>query len=366
MHRKSKILVVDDEPNNLTLIRVLLSSDYEVSLVPSGRKALDILDKVQPDLILLDIMMPEMNGYEVCRRIKNRHEMQDIPIIFVTAMSEIEDEEKGFELGAVDYITKPIKPSIFKARVKAHLALQREKILLKENIRLRGDVERITRHDLKSPLNGIINYPLIIKSGENISEKQQGQLDKIVQLGRKMLNMINLSLDLYKMEHDTYEVKLEEVDLMMVFNEIVDESKIRLKTKQLTINRVINGRPVDESTQFFMNSEKLLVYSMLSNLFKNAVEASPIKEVITFAMTHGESLSFSIHNQGSVPVQIRDRFFEKYATAGKSGGTGLGTYSARLIAETLGGQISLETSDENGTTVQVSFSQSKQLFQNNH
>lgn len=173
--------------------------------------------------------------------------------------------------------------------------------------------------------------------------------------GRKILNMINMSMDLYKMEQGIYKLKPENVDLVKIFNKIIDEMKICLKVKRLRVGVLIGSDPAGESDQFILNSEKLLLYSMLSNLFKNAVEASPKNEEITFAMNHGESLSVSIHNQGAVPEDIRDTFFEKYTTYGKSGGTGLGTYSARLIAETLGGKISLDTSEENGTTISIFF-----------
>lgn len=241
------------------------------------------------------------------------------------------------------------------ARVNAHLSLQREKRLLKENMRLREDVERITRHDLKSPLNGIINYPYLIKSGGNLSEKQENQLDKIVQLGRKMLNLINISLDLYKMEQGTYTVNQENVNLLDVLAEILDENRIRLKTKQLHIELLVNGNAAAEGDDFFVQGENLLFYSMFSNLFKNAVEASPRRETITIEMSHGEKSSISLHNRGFVPEEIHDTFFEKYTTSGKSEGTGLGTYSARLITETLGGQIALRTSEEDGTAIRIIF-----------
>lgn len=365
MTEAKTILLVDDTPDNISLLNGLLRESYKTKIATNGEKALKIaFSDAPPDLILLDIMMPGMDGYEVCRRLKADEKTEDIPVIFLTAKVQMKDEKKGLELGAVDYITKPISPPILLARVRTHLrlkeaadVLKRQNQLLLENAQLREDVERITRHDIKSPLNGIINYPTMIKSGGGLSEKQENQLNKIVQLGRKLLNMINLSLDLYKMEHGTYEVTPVEVDVVMVLNEIVDESKIRLKSKRLTIHKLIDGINIGESTQFILSSEKLLLYSMLSNLFKNAVEASPKKEIITLSLQGGEYRSVSIHNQGAVPEEIRDTFFEKYATAGKSGGTGLGTYSARLIAETLGGQISLDTSKENGTTIHINFPQ---------
>ena len=119
------ILVVDDTPDNLSLMRELLKDDYQVQLANGGERALKLAAMVpRPDLILLDIMMPGMDGYEVCRRLKSDAATRDIPVVFLTAKSEIEDETKGLEMGAVDYITKPISPPIVLVRVKNHLALK--------------------------------------------------------------------------------------------------------------------------------------------------------------------------------------------------------------------------------------------------
>ncbi|HEU4775681.1 MAG TPA: two-component system response regulator [Telluria sp.] len=122
---KKTILVVDDTPDNLTLISGLLEDSYEVTVAISAARALTIANSARaPDLILLDVMMPEMDGYEACRRLKGNPATRDIPVIFLTARSDIEDEEKGFELGAGDYIAKPISPPILMARVKAQLAIK--------------------------------------------------------------------------------------------------------------------------------------------------------------------------------------------------------------------------------------------------
>ncbi|MCX7092542.1 MAG: two-component system response regulator [Methylobacter sp.] len=122
---KATILVVDDTPDNLSLMSNLLKGDYKVKIANNGEKALKIsLSDSPPDLILLDIMMPDMDGYEVCRQLKRHPKTMDIPVIFLTAKAEVEDEKKGLELGAVDYITKPISPPIVMARVKNHLALK--------------------------------------------------------------------------------------------------------------------------------------------------------------------------------------------------------------------------------------------------
>ena len=123
--KKATILVVDDVPDNLVLMSSMLKNDYQVKVANSGEKALKIaMSDLPPDLILLDIMMPGMDGYEVCQRLKRDPRTMNIPVVFVTAKTEEEDEKKGLELGAIDYITKPISPPIVLARVKNHLALK--------------------------------------------------------------------------------------------------------------------------------------------------------------------------------------------------------------------------------------------------
>ncbi len=120
---KQVILIVDDTPENLDVLKGILTPDYMVKAATNGKLALKIAQTQKPDLILLDIMMPEMDGYEVCRSLKSNPETTTIPIIFVTAITDAKDEEKGLATGAVDYLTKPVHPSIVKARVKTHLSL---------------------------------------------------------------------------------------------------------------------------------------------------------------------------------------------------------------------------------------------------
>ncbi|MES2128773.1 MAG: two-component system response regulator [Pseudomonadota bacterium] len=144
--RKPVVLVVDDTPENLSLMSDLLSDDYTVKVAPSGARALKIArSDTPPDLILLDIMMPEMDGYEVCRQLQADPKTAIVPIIFLTAKSQVEDEQRGFDLGAVDYITKPVSPPIVLARVKTHLALKASSDFLRDqNAYLEQEVERRT------------------------------------------------------------------------------------------------------------------------------------------------------------------------------------------------------------------------------
>lgn len=166
LESKPSILVVDDTPANLTLMTGLLQNDYQVRAATSGEKALKIaFSDNPPDLILLDIMMPEMDGHEVCRRLKADDKTREIPVIFLTAMSEVEDEEKGLNLGAVDYITKPVSPPIALVRIRSHLALYqslRSLELTKETIRKQADQLKLLNSGLEKRV-----------------EDQDGQLDRL-------------------------------------------------------------------------------------------------------------------------------------------------------------------------------------------
>ena len=356
--RACKILAVDDTETNIDLLLDALGDDFDVRVAMNGQEALEDIQEEPPDLVLLDIMMPEMDGYEVCEKLKADDSTMDIPVIFLTAMNKDLDEAKGLSLGAVDYVTKPFNPELVKARVRnqLELKLQRDELkkqnqILLEIAQLKADIERITQHDLKGPLNGIINFPALVLNGENLTENQKSYLDKTIKLGRKMLMMINLSLDLYKMESKTYKLSPVPVNVLAIINDILAENAVMIDSDELVINITIDGQPADENSDFTVNGEELLFYSMLSNTIKNAIEASDDEDTITISLAQSGSKTINVHNQGVVPEDIRDTFFEKYATSGKSSGTGLGTYSAKLIAETQGGSVSLQTSEADGTSI---------------
>ena len=152
---KPIVLVVDDTETNIDVMLDILADQYEVSVALDGESAIEIAMEEQPDIILLDIMMPGMDGYEVCQQLQQRQESRDIPIIFVTAKNEVEDETKGFALGAVDYITKPISPAVTKARIKTHIqlkqaqeAIKNQNHILEEKVQHRTTELRETQLDI--------------------------------------------------------------------------------------------------------------------------------------------------------------------------------------------------------------------------
>ncbi len=155
---KATILVVDDTPENIDILVGILGEEYKVRVAIDGPKALELIAKKAPDLILLDVMMPGMNGYEVCERLKQNSLTCHIPVIFVTALADVADETQGFELGAVDYITKPVSASIVKARVKTHLALYDQQRLLEEEVRKRTKELEQTRFEIIHRLGRAAEY----------------------------------------------------------------------------------------------------------------------------------------------------------------------------------------------------------------
>ncbi len=221
--------------------------------------------------------------------------------------------------------------------------------------RLREDVERMTRHDLKSPLTAVLTLPQLLRRDGNLTERQSDMLSLMQHAGYRMLNMINQSLDLFRMERGAYELTPAKVDLLPILDNIAGELHGMLEACRLTLSVVVRGRPRAPEDAFEVRGEEMLLYTMLSNLVKNALEASPEGARVTVTLTDGRALDVAIANAGAVPEKIRGHFFEKYATAGKKDGTGLGAYGAKLIAETHGAAIAMTTSEAAGTTVTVSF-----------
>ncbi len=221
--------------------------------------------------------------------------------------------------------------------------------------KLKEDVERINRHDLKSPLVSIIAITQLMSSDMGLSKVNRSCVENIESSCYRMLQQINMTLDLYKMETDSYRFTPNPVDLLHTLDTVLDEIGFLAEDKHLDVRIFIHGRQRNKGDHFHILAEPVSAFALISNLVKNAFEAAPINTPITITLQHNETdILFSIHNFGAIPKGIRNTFFSKYTTSGKEGGTGLGTYSARLIAKTFGGDVWFLTSETNGTTLVVS------------
>lgn len=341
--KKSTVLIVDDIPTNIEVLAGVLKDEYAIKVAISGRKALEIADAFHIDLILLDIMMPAMDGFETCRQLKANPTTAHIPIIFLSARDGSEDVVAGLRLGAVDYVSKPADPTILKARLSAHLLLatamqdiKRQNELLVENARLREDVERITRHDLKSPIAVALHGSQALLAGA-LSEAQREQAHMIETASENALEMINRTLDVYKMEQGSYQAALQVFDLGELLARVCRHAAIASGGSEVTVQ-------FEPPEDVMCLGEPLLCYSMFSNMLKNAIEASPPAGRVSVNIAPGYgNLHVMIDNAGEVPAAAREHFFEKYAPSDKVGGSGLGTYSIRLMAEVQGGSVSMDT-----------------------
>lgn len=355
--RPPTILIVDDTPDNLHLLSRLFKEEYSVRIANNGEKALNVCcSDDPPDLVLLDIMMPDMDGFEVAQRMREHPSAENIPVIFVTAMDGDDARMKGLELGAVDFVTKPIDPAVLKPRVRNFMRyvalrkqLQADYDGMLEAARLREDVEHITRHDLKGPLAGVIGLIQSLADDESTSPgKQKEQLRLIEETALQVLDMINLSSELFKIETGRFKLDAKPVNIGDILRRIVGISGTSFAGKNLSVTMETGIPDGKEMPQAF--GDAMLCYSLFQNLVKNACEAAPEGSKVSVALNDQDPLRIVIENRGAVPEEIRGRFFDKFVTNGKIGGTGLGTYSAKLLAEAQAGQIMLDVSDERDTT----------------
>ncbi|MEZ9701815.1 response regulator [Vibrio sp. 10N.261.46.E12] len=349
---KYSILIVDDEPNNITVLTELLKKDFSLQACLSGEKALKICSKeTLPDLILLDIMMPEMDGLMVCEKLKNNPLTEHIPIIFISALSQTKDVIKGLSMGAVDYIAKPISPEITRARIDTHIeqVRQREKMALQldtmiENMRLKEDMERITHHDLKNPLS------VIMSAVDSLQDKQsysQQEIDFISESACTMKDMIDQQMIIHQLENNSTERELLSINALEFFNKILYGQKGKCKK-----NNVFIRYHIAKVVSFLGN--QVLCFNLFNNLIANAIEASTAGSEITITSEQVEDhVVFHIHNEGVIPAKVQARFFDKFITHGKEKGTGLGTYSAKLSALAQGGDVSFSSTKKDGTTLTV-------------
>jgi len=218
----------------------------------------------------------------------------------------------------------------------------------KQAEQLRADVESITRHDLRSPLAGVISFAELLREESDLQPDQREMVDSIVGGGYKVLALLNSSLDLYRMEQGLFELMAKPVILRDVLERVlVDLTGL---AGRHNVELVLDGG----SDQGEVLGDELLCYSLFANLVLNALEASPRGAAVRVRLdAENGGVRVSVHNRGEVPEDVRERFFEKYATSGKRKGTGLGTYSARLITRVHGGDIGFTTSRGEGTTVWV-------------
>lgn len=349
---KPVLLVVDDVPENCHALVGMLKDDYQVHSANSGELALKMLDSGRtPDVIVLDMVMPDMDGYEVCRRIKANPATAGMPVILLSATGESDDVTRAFALGAADCVGKPVDPAVLRARINTQLRLSHTLAELRHHLQLRDDVDRMAQHDLKSPIAGIIGFSSSLLADPTLTPDHKEVIKHIEHAAYNVLDMVHLSLSLYKMENGSYTFHPSTVDLTALLGRIVRENASELAKRKLGVQLLSQGAIIESLPAVFIMGDELLCYSMFHNLFRNAMEAAAENTAIRLALEVEDSKAcVFLTNDGVVPQEMRSTFFDKFSTSGKPGGVGLGTFAARLIAQAQRGEIAMHTSDAQYTT----------------
>ncbi|MEM9953125.1 MAG: hybrid sensor histidine kinase/response regulator [Chloroflexota bacterium] len=363
----ASVLVVDDNPTNIDLLSNMLQRfDHTVYTASNGHTALEIVAKKLPDIVLLDISMPEMDGYDVCRHIKADEATQDIPVIFISALDDTQNMLDGFEVGAVDYITKPFKYREVLARINTQVTLmrqQREIQALRENEK--QQYERMAQlqrqfigsatHDLKNPLFVISGYADMIE----MLGRQQGnqQLLSFVESIRrgtnKMSDLVYDILDLLQLESKT-RLDRELVDLQDLLETIVRDMQMRATKKDITLTL----HPIDKSPT--LNLDRRRINRVLDNLISNAIKYTPTGGAVD-VKTHitQQSVQIDIQDTGlGIPSDELATIFEPFQRVNTEEhmaqeGTGLGLSIVKTLVEQHGGSITVESTMGEGSCFSV-------------
>ncbi len=364
--RPANILVVDDTPANLKLLAGMLKErGYRVRPVPSGRLAMQAVQAELPDLILLDITMPEMSGYEVCEQLKAEPASRDVPVLFISALDETIDKIKAFAVGGLDYITKPFQFEEVEARVQTHLKLRRLQVEVEQQNRklqasydqlreletLRDNLTSMVVHDLRSPLLGLTGYleMLDTDAGPKLSVAERSILSDARDIGLVLAGMVNSLLDVSRLEQGKMPLQQTTADL----DTLVQAAFSSLGSLTAQVSLVHTKQP----TPLRVTCDAGLVTRVIANLVGNAVKFTPEGSLVTVAVERcGAGVRFSVVDcGGGIPPEYHRKIFEKFGQVEvrqdrKMYSTGLGLTFCKLAVEAHGGEIGVESEVGKGST----------------
>ncbi|MBF0419253.1 MAG: hybrid sensor histidine kinase/response regulator [Magnetococcales bacterium] len=336
----AKILVVDDEKTNIDVLVGLLHDSYKVFIAKNGQQALKRArtDPV-PDLILLDIIMPEMDGFEVCRHLKSHPETSQIPVIFITGMNNPADETKGLELGAVDFIRKPFVPNVVLARIRTQLELLRQRVRLVELNQLKNKFLGMAAHDLRNPLNSICGLSDMLLNLKLTEEEQRRFIQTIHNVGTQMSNLINDLLDVTVIESGQFDMHLKPGNLTQLLQSRMELFRFAAEKKSIHMHY----EPTPTRTITF-DEDRLA--QVIDNLLGNAIKFSnPGTQVTVSSGQDADHIWFAVQDQGpGIPEEEHSRLFGAFQKlsarpTGKEKSTGLGLSIVKKICDAHHGTI---------------------------
>ena len=342
---RGDILLVDDTPDNLRVLSAMLTSQgYEVRKALNGRRALASVQADPPNLILLDIRMPEMDGYAVCECLKNDPRTREVPIIFISALDDALDKVKAFAVGGVDYVTKPFQEMEVLARIEHQLRIQRlQQQLMEQNqelARSNRELEQfayVVSHDLQQPLQSVTGFVRLIqlKYQNYLDDVALDYLNRIHDTGSRMQHLIQDLLAYSKVSHEAQ--ALQPIDCNDILKQVLENLELAIAEKQISL--------IHDPLPMVMGNETQLI-QLLQNLISNAIKftRSDVTPQINISATKQENQwLFEFHDNGIgiEPHGIERVFeiFQRAQSAKKHPGTGIGLATCKKIVENHGGQI---------------------------
>ena len=347
------ILIIDDIPNNIKVAaNILQQKDYKLFFATSGSSALEKMQSTSFDLILLDVMMPEMDGFDVCTRIRSNPHTRNIPVIFLTAKTDTESVVKGFEVGGTDYVTKPFHSAELLARVKTHLELSRAKAELYTLNATKDKFFSIIAHDLRNPFTTLLGLTDILDT--QFEEYDQEQVKKMISSlkasVKKTFTLVENLLTWSRLQRGMMESHPELLPLHEIAMTSMYIFQPRADYKQIALTNTV-------SQEIHVYADRMMVDTILRNLISNALKFTDAEgTVIVAARSVADMVEIAVSDTGiGISEDAISKLFRidtKYSKPGTAGeeGTGLGLVLCKELVEKNGGHIGVESDGENGTT----------------
>ena len=405
MKNKQTVLIVDDIADNLNIAAsAIIGHDINVILAQSGEQAIATTEKFHPDLILLDIMMPEMNGFEVCELLKSKSETKDIPVIFLTAMEDAKNIVEGFSLGAVDYITKPFHLEEVLVRVQTHLSISRlrkeieeanslleqkvtertaelvetneklkseinerklienqlktnnEKLILanekaEESDRLKTEFLNNISHEIRTPMNGIVGFVNLLEMPDLSPENRKSYTTAITESSNQLLEIVNDIMAISTIHTKQEKVAEQNIVINSLINEVIDGFDAQVSTKGISIVKKLGT----VGTSLELITDGLKLQQIFTKLIDNAIKYTNEGFVEFGYKLKTEVIEFYIKDTGiGISVGKHNEIFEQFRQVESDltrayGGAGLGLTIAKAYTHLLGGKIWLESELSKGS-----------------
>jgi len=374
MDQPSKILVVDDDPRNVRLMEsILRASGYPVIKAFDGQEALERIASERPDLVLLDVMMPRMNGFEVCKRVRDQYETRLLPVIMVTALNALEEKVQALETGADDFLSKPINKTELLAKLRSmlrvkslHDEVERTRLELeaknRDLLRLEEFKENLTQmvvHDLKNPLAGIMgNLQLLQMQGPRQDAAHLREiLGRTEESAKQLMGMILNILDAARLEEGKMVLRMQKVSAARLVESCLRQVEGLAARAEVTLAPAIQDAPPD------LNADPEILSRVLANLVNNALKHTPPGgRVDVGASAEGVGVRFWIRDSGEgIPGDLLPRIFDKFVSGSPNRGemhriydTGLGLTFCKMAVEAHGGTMRVESEPGRGSTFSFS------------